>query len=119
MIHHQCFDWSDYRGENHSPVVYYVTHADLPGPTAVKIGTTNNIARRFKQYGYSHKRFSPLILAVEDGDTSVESARHTQFRGSVISGEWFWVTEDLMSHISTLWESRLCDCSGIPEIEEE
>jgi hypothetical protein len=91
--------------KNHQRVVYYA--ARHPYLDAIKIGTTNNLARRLESL---RKKYSEDLdfLAIEfdnHGDSlvySLESQRHSQFKKSRIVGEWFWLTDDLKQHIENL-----------------
>jgi len=103
----------NYRAPNHQPLVYYVTNGEfIKTPTTVmpfKVGATNQLARRFKAYCRTRADFTPYIVAVEVGDTRREAARHLQFSGDRVAGDWFWPTEEAVEQINHLWEEgRQC-----------
>jgi len=67
----------------------------------VKIGVTGQRGRTrlvSLQTGNSRKL---EIIALRDGDASVEQAFHARFAHLSIRGEWFWYRADLVDEIST------------------
>lgn len=90
--------------ENHQRVVYYAAKSGYYD--AIKIGTTNNLARRLKslrsKYG---EDFEFIVVEFDHGNPlhfSLESQRHREFRDCRIVGEWFWNTPELEQHIWSL-----------------
>lgn len=103
-------DFSDmhYRDPNHEPVVYFLTnrlHFTPACTPAIKIGITNNLARRMKAYAHPRKgEFEPLVLAVEWGSYSTREARlHSRFNNSRLAGEWFWPADELIDLVNANW----------------
>lgn len=66
----------------------------------VKIGTTTNLAKRVT--GVPHDR----VLASEPGGRDLERARHAEFAGLRVKGEWFQYVEPLVSHVARLARAR-------------
>ena len=82
------------QGRNHQPVVYYVT-SEYGG--VVKIGCTNNLARRM--HTLSRKRVRLHVIACEWGDTDLEKRRHYQFGHIAQRSDFFWLTDEFREHI--------------------
>lgn len=83
------------------PFVYYIQCGEY-----VKIGTSINPYDRVKQLarGGKAKRPSiwagnPQLLAVEFGSSAKEKERHREFSHLRDVGEWFHLTDQLVSHI--------------------
>ena len=79
-------------------VVYYLRRGD-----AVKIGTTASPRQRFAAIPHDE------VLALEQGDRSVERARHREFADDRLgTSEWFALSRGLRRHIrglgGTPWE---------------
>ena len=82
---------------SHIRVVYYVT-AEHTG--VVKIGTTNNMNRRFRSMAKSVTGAPLRLLAWEQGGFDLESERLIQFREtSKVFGDWMVLTGEVRSHI--------------------
>lgn len=100
---------------NHARVIYYVT---CEGTGVVKIGTTNNMNRRFKAMSKSVKGGRLQLLAWELGDHRLERDRILHFgRTSKIFGDWMVLTEPMVEHI--LWcRDRAWDSGNLlPPVE--
>lgn len=89
-----------YLETKHEPIVYYMGHVKHKG--AVKIGTTVNETSRI--YRFRKKRKDPdfFVLAREAGGTTLEAARHRQFAHLQVSGDWFFLSGELLDHIRNL-----------------
>jgi hypothetical protein len=73
-------------------VVYYIRLKDK-----VKIGTSANPRSRLAQLPWDE------VLAFERGNRQREQLRHQQFGSHRIAGgEWFWLHDELASHIHAL-----------------
>ena len=95
------------QNERHQPVVYYVSG---PGLGVLKIGTTVNLPYRFRRMKNTSPGVSPVLLAWEYGNDSLESHRHAQFSRARVCGDWFVITDELDEHIRELrQEVRLND----------
>ncbi len=92
-----------YWDTRHEPIVYYMVHKRHKG--AVKIGTTVNTEQRLARYIKNRDGEPYFFLAWERGGPSLESKRHQQFRHLLITGEWFFLAEDLRQHIIGLIEN--------------
>lgn len=73
------------------PIVYYLSFAER-----VKIGTTGNPRKRFRNLPYD------TLLATEPGGRAKEQERHRQFAEFRIHGEWFTPAPALLGYIATL-----------------
>lgn len=89
-----------YLENKHEPIVYYMAHLQYKG--AVKIGTTVNETSRIYRFRKKRKDSDFFVLAREAGDASVESARHREFANLQVSGDWFFLTGELLDHIRYL-----------------
>lgn len=76
--------------QGHEPIVYYFALGDL-----VKIGTSQNIARRAEAFNPQE------ILAIERGGYEHERQRHELFAPLLVHGEWFRHEDPLLSYIET------------------
>lgn len=79
------------------PLVYFIGPALCRGEP-VKIGTTTNLAQRFRSLNLS----SPVQLtvhAVARGDRHREADFHYEFRKYRLHGEWFRLTPSLINRI--------------------
>lgn len=83
------------------PFVYYIQCGEY-----VKIGTSSNPYDRVKQIARGGKARrpsqwagNPELLAVEFGSSAKEKERHRQFEHLRDLGEWFHLTDQLVSHI--------------------
>ena len=100
---------------NHARVIYYVT---CEGTGVVKIGTTNNMNRRFKAMSKSVTGGRLQLLAWELGDHRLERERILHFgRTSRIFGDWMVLTDEMVEHI--LWcRDRAWDSGNLlPPVE--
>jgi hypothetical protein len=81
----------------HQKGVYFLKHRDF-----VKIGLSNNIARRIEFYRRSiPDKIVPLeVLATTDNYT--ERELHLRFREFRISGDWFHFSDPIRRFIRTL-----------------
>lgn len=86
----------------HEPRVYYLT-SETGG--AIKIGTTVDFSTRFRRMQRNTPGLRPVLLAWELGDQLAETRRHTQFSGSRIASDWFWPTDEMLSHVEALREA--------------
>lgn len=86
----------------HEPVVYYMRMDRL-----VKIGTSINLAERFKTLS------AQGILAIEFGDQVLERNRHRQFVDYHSHNEWFWLRDGLLDHVLDVRENfpKVARCS--------
>lgn len=75
----------------------YLLQADKGGP--IKIGFTKNPIRRFASIQV-HNHVSLALLAVLDGDRSLEKSLHAKFAGLRLRGEWFEPGLDLLAFIA-------------------
>lgn len=80
----------------HDPVVYYMRMDRL-----VKIGTTKAIYQRVAQI------MPQGVVAVELGDRELERLRHTQFIAQHSHGEWFWLNDEIWTHIVKLRDDAM------------
>ena len=82
---------------SHTRVIYYIT---CEGTGVVKIGTTNNIHRRFYQMARSVRGGQLQLLGWEPGDHSLEKSRLMHFGPtSKIFGDWMVLTDEVVDHI--------------------
>ncbi|MFJ6677898.1 GIY-YIG nuclease family protein [Microbacterium sp. NPDC091382] len=72
-------------------VVYYLRYRDR-----VKIGTSATPRRRLAAIMHDE------LLAFEAGDRHVERARHIEFAALREGGEWFTLTDPLVTHIDAI-----------------
>jgi hypothetical protein len=78
-------------------MVYFISDGQL-----IKIGYSKNVNKRIKQLSTGNGR-KLFLLGTIDGDKNREKEIHKQFKSS--NGEWFTVTDDLLSFIN----DSLCD----------
>lgn len=72
-------------------VIYYLRFGDR-----VKIGTTQNLARRLANLPHDE------LLAIEPGGRDIEKIRHEQFVHLHSTGEWFRIDDQMLEHIAGL-----------------
>ncbi len=72
-------------------VVYYVRAGDR-----LKIGTSSNPRQRLNALWFDE------LLAFEQGDRTVEQARHREFAALRGTGEWFAFRDELVVHVERL-----------------
>lgn len=77
-------------------VVYFIR-----SPTAVKIGTTNDAARRLRVLQTSHPE-DLVLAATAPGGRSLEAEYHKRFSKYRLRGEWFDPHPDILAEISRL-----------------
>ena len=83
-------------------VIYFI-RAGARGP--IKIGRTNNIARRLEMLRVgNHLELS--LLATVDGGESGERRIHRRFEHLRTRGEWFRATPELMKFVRALAKRR-------------
>lgn len=85
----------------HESAVYYMATGDL-----VKIGTSINVVARLGAVG------AERLLAMEPGDTKLESERHREFAATRNHGEWFRRSPELDAHIEQV-RGRFLTITGL------
>jgi hypothetical protein len=79
--------------------VYYFHRPD----GAIKIGTSEHLADRLRNLRAQH---GGELLATEPGGYNAENARHRQFSGYALGGEWFTASTELEQLIASLCGGR-------------
>ena len=80
--------------------VYYVQR---PGDDAIKIGVTNDIAKRL---GGLRTVAPVVLLATHLGGRPAEQAMHVRFAEHRVDGEWFRPVPELLAHIELVKSRR-------------
>ena len=76
-------------------MIYFIWDS---GSGAIKIGISNNPARRLE--GFQVGNSNPLfLLGTVEGDESAEAVLHAKFSALRISGEWFRATPELLHFV--------------------
>ena len=65
----------------------------------VKIGVAKNVAARLESF-QTASPFETHLLAVEPGDRQREAALHREFANDRVKGEWFRISQPLLTHIA-------------------
>ena len=92
----------------HAPVVYFVRIGQC-----VKIGTTTNLRQRVRSFYLGVED----VLAIEPGDSQLETAHHQRFRNSRVTDDYrdelFRLDEEISVHVKLLrrrlWQTRKPD----------
>lgn len=83
-------------------LIYYVLDATRLA-LRVKIGHTHELGARLTALASdTAMRQRPIVLALEEGGTELETQRHEQFRDLWLMGEWFDYRDPLVSHMREL-----------------
>lgn len=83
-------------------LIYYLLDATRL-TQRVKIGYTQSLGERINALASeTMMRQRPIVLALEEGGTNLETQRHDQFRNLWLMGEWFEYGQPLASHLQTL-----------------
>lgn len=77
-------------------VVYFIQNLD---DSLIKIGTTDNLARRLRQI-HKGQRTKFKVLGVCDGSYDLEFDFHTRFAADRYASEWFRPSADLLEYIA-------------------
>lgn len=77
-------------------MVYFITYENLP--QFVKIGYTDDMAQRVRQYS-TYNPSPVVVLKTEDGGREEEKLFHKRFSQYRTNGEWFFLTNEIKDYI--------------------
>ena len=77
-------------------MIYFITYENLP--QFVKIGYSNDLPKRIKQYS-TYNPSPVVVLKTEDGGRDEEKLFHKRFSQYRTNGEWFFLTDEIKDYI--------------------
>ena len=84
-----------FAAQRHEKLVYFIACDGF-----VKIGLTDSITKRVREFSCGHPTSTYEVLAVLPGDRAAESELHSLFKHAHHRGEWFHLTPDLQQFIN-------------------